>query len=99
MAKKKQTKKHKFKYVAPVTTGQTAAAEATTKPAAKSPREATAPVATVAAPVETSQFSYVGGDIRRVGLLAIGLTLLELVLWWAFGHSGLGNAVYNLVHV
>ena len=95
MAKKKQTKKHKFKYAAPAT-GMA--------PAALSPVDMTAGEAVVAPQraigvVAGRNFAYVGHDLRRVGLLGGGLVAVELILWWAFGHTGLGNEVYNLVHV
>jgi hypothetical protein len=101
MAKKKsQSKKHKFKYSEP-TSGvrpdlEKGVPEATISNAkvmakAKQGRPAGAVVA------DTRDFSYVGADVRRIGVLAASLVALELVIWYLFGHTGLGNAVFNLV--
>ena len=95
MAKKKQTKKHNFKYAAPATGVTTAV------PTPVGTIAGEAVIAPKRAPgvVAGRNFAYVGHDLRRVGLLGGGLVAVELILWWAFGHTGLGNAVYNLVHV
>jgi hypothetical protein len=92
MAKKKQTKKHKFKY---------------SEPSSVAPSTATAGVVSVggdmkaptskasASPVR--DFSYVTKDMRRISLLVIVLVGIEILLWYLFGHSGAGAAVYRLI--
>jgi hypothetical protein len=59
----------------------------------------TKPVATQPWPtsVQAARSAYVGGDVRRTGVLVTACVLAELVLWYAFGHTGLGSAVYGLV--
>jgi len=49
--------------------------------------------------VGARDFSYVSRDVRRIGVLAITLVVLELVLWYLFAHTGVGDTVYNLVNV
>jgi hypothetical protein len=95
MAKKKQTKKHRFKYAEPVGSG-----------VGSTPTIAPIPdVASASVPrsnpigVSSRDFAYVRRDLRRLSILAAGLIIFELILWWLFGHSGLGSAVYSLVHV
>jgi hypothetical protein len=96
MAKKnKSTKKHRFKYTEPtsITTGAAAPVPASTA----TPRAASAaPVAVVAA---GRDFSYVTTDLRRLSVLLVGLVVLEGVLWYLLNHTGLGNAVFNLIQV
>jgi hypothetical protein len=101
MAKKKQTKKHKFKYAAPTTGALNAPAVGTTAAASGVTTEVSAkPVQTVGLVTSTGRnFAYVGQDLSRVGIFAVSLIAAELVLWWLFGHTGLGSSVYNLVHV
>jgi hypothetical protein len=95
MAKKKnQSKKHKFKYSEPtagVTSESTAARPSVT---ATKPR-----TNTVGAVATTRDFSYVFGDLTRIGLLVGSLVALELVLWVLFKRTGLGDTVYHLVQV
>lgn len=99
MAKKKQTKKHKFKYAAP-TAGVGAPIAVANEPAAiPASRPVKSRPSQTQTGVVTRNFTYVGHDVRRVAIFAGGLIGVELILWWSFGHTGLGNAVYNLVHV
>ena len=101
MAKKTKTsKKHRFKYAEPSVSAAAAAAPvvAAPAPASKVPAAA-APALAEAATVAGRDFSYVGTDLRRVGVLAASLLALELVLWYLFGHTGVGNVVYNLFQV
>lgn len=48
-------------------------------------------------PADTLEFNYVGRDVKRILILAVGLVLLQLVLWYLFEHTGLGPAVYRLI--
>ena len=106
MAKKKsQNKKHKFKYAEPPTgvnspasadkQGEAAGANQTNRVAVPSTR----PYVKAGAVADTRDFSYVGHDLRRIAILAGLLLALEIALWYLFGHTGLGNTVYNLVKV
>ena len=96
MAKKKnQGKKHKFKYAEPTSslgTVETQASASTTDNSQSRIRQVAAVAGT-----PSRDFSYVGRDLRRISLLLLCLVTLELVLWFLFSHTGLGNAVYNLV--
>jgi len=88
MAKKKSLKtnrKHQLKYAAP-----TGAVAPVTRPVKS---------ATVAPSVVTTHrdFSYVTADLARIVYLGGGLILLLVVLWYLFGHTGLGPAAYNLI--
>ena len=100
MAKKKQSKKHKFKYSEPTT--QLRAADAGVMATLQSNGSQTTilrlPTGRVVA-ATTRDFSYVISDLRRILVLGVSLVLAELVLWYLFGHTGLGTYVYSLVNV
>jgi len=99
MAKKKnQSKKHKFKYTDPAAATMAdpaSAGDATTAAAGSAPARARQAVAVG----PTRDFNYVGGDLRRILILAVALVGIELVLWFLFTHTGVGNQVYSLVKV
>ncbi len=96
MAKKmKSTKKHRFKYAqapgAPVEPAMAAAAV---------PASAGARVAPAGTAVAVGRdFSYVTVDLRRLGILALSLIMLELVLWYLMAHTSLGAVIYNAIQV
>ena len=94
MAKKKNnSKKHKFKHV------ETAAGEATVVASAT---EATGEVRTAPAkPAQVARagaggglaapardFGYVGADVRRIAMMAVGLIAIEVVLYVVLGGKG-----------
>jgi hypothetical protein len=96
MAKKKtQGKKHKFKYVEPTSNLGTVAPQANAGISDGAQSRIRQVAAVGGAP--SRDFSYVGRDLRRISILLLSLVVLELVLWYLFSHTGLGNAVYNLV--
>ncbi len=99
--KNKAHKKHRFKYAAPATQEAAVEAAPTVAPAAgqsKTSKPATAtPVASAVAPGR--DFSYVTRDIRRLSLMMFGLFVLLLAVWWAFGHTSLGETVYSWIKV
>jgi hypothetical protein len=107
MAKKKnQTKKHKFKYAS--STGSSAASvdsgvlKSSTDAVAAKPTGVSRPPARrgVVQPVAfVRDFSYVGQDLRRIGILAGSLIALELILWFVFGHTSVGASIYRMVQV
>lgn len=96
MTKKKNiSKKHKFKHVE--------SAELTQQ-IQDAPAGVMSPVKAVRPPSSASassvrDFSYVGGDVRRIGALAVSLVVVELVMYYALAHTALGTAVYSLVKV
>jgi hypothetical protein len=103
MAKKKQAKKHKFKYAEPSTlvgTWPTADAPAVLGKAVGASRTGVpAKLGAGAVAATTRDFSYVGADLRRIAVFGISLVILELALWFLFNHTGLGNTVYSFVKV
>jgi hypothetical protein len=95
MAKKKNSsKKHKFKHAE-----QTPAVQATDQATAPVNAPAKAATAVPAGRVAATQrdFTYVGQDLRRIGLLAGSLVLLELLLAYLVSNTGVGPAVYRLI--
>lgn len=87
MAKKKtKNKKHSFKYAEPTLS---ASDRPVSQPVAGS--RPASPVAT------TRDFSYLPVDLRRLAIFASGLVVVELVLWYLFGHTSLGSTVDGLI--
>jgi hypothetical protein len=104
MAKKKsQNKKHKFKYAEPTSgVGQASQVVQSSEVISTQLNRSAAPQgrpARVQSLADTRDFSYVGQDLRRIGVLAGSLLALEIALWYLFGHTGIGSTVYNLVSV
>src|SRR5437660_1299420 len=96
MAKKKsQGKKHKFKYAEPTGVSATQEAAPVSAPATKPTLAAAQTRARVQAVAAASSrdFSYVGADVKRIGILAVALFGVEVLLWYLFGHTGLGSAI------
>lgn len=90
MAKKKSLKtnrKHQLKYAAP--TGEATAVV----------RPAKATVVGSAVATTERDFSYVTHDLGRILMLGSGLIFFLVILWYLFGHTGLGSSVYNLIKV
>ncbi len=61
-----------------------------------------APTAAVITPTpqataEVAHLSLINRDVRRVMVLAASFVGVEIILWYLFGHTGLGSAVYNLI--
>jgi hypothetical protein len=96
MAKKKNlSKKHKFKHVEPTSIQAEAQAKVSSTSGASLRTEQVAATAGATA----RDFSYVLGDLNRIAFYAGILIALELILWYLFGHTGLGTAIYRLVQV
>ncbi len=96
MGKKNTAKKHKFKHVetgagarAPESLMQESSAGALN-------RTVTSPAT---AGVSGRDFSYVGSDLRRIGIMAGALVALELALYYVLIYTPAGAAIYNLVKV
>jgi hypothetical protein len=99
MAKKnKPSKKHSLKYAQPTTGVGTGVTPAPAAPKATTTTPAR-PAAGAAAVASGRDFSFVAADLRRIAIFAVGLVGIELVLWYLLNHTGLGQAVYNLVSV
>jgi hypothetical protein len=82
MAKKsKPNKKHQFKHGLPETA------------------RTGAPVSSVRSDViETARnFDYVLNDVKRLALIAAGLFLLEIALWYVLSSTGVGKTIYGLI--
>jgi hypothetical protein len=95
MAKKKQTKKHKFKYAEPGTTVTTL--EATTVTPGT---QATTPSSKGRATAVVSRSNaYVGRDVRKVAILAAALIVVELILSYVFQHTSIGPSIYGQFHI
>jgi hypothetical protein len=98
MAKKKQTKKHRFKYTEPnVAAGLELAGGRKSVGESKSVSTAISRGADLSmrAVPGARDFSYVGTDVRKIAIFAVALVALEVVLWYVFTHTGVGNSVYS----
>lgn len=97
MAKKKNpNRKHKFKYAEPVL--PTAVVGSTARSATVA--QASVGAGLVGAANPTGQaYGYVARDVRRLGILALVLVLLELGLWYILGHTSAGQSVYSLIRL
>jgi heme/copper-type cytochrome/quinol oxidase subunit 3 len=99
MAKKKKHKKHNFNHAksAPQATNKPAEPTAIAATPTRARAVASGPqLAALAMPDKHMQ--QITADVRRVLMLAVGFVLLQIILWYLFEHTGLGPAVYNLVH-
>jgi hypothetical protein len=100
MGKKNSTKKHKFKHVeaGAGARGPELAATATSdgSPAGAKISRSTQ---TVTAGAIGRDFSYVGSDLRRIGVMAALLVALELALYYVLVYTPAGAAIYSLVKV
>ena len=101
MAKKKySTKKHRFKHAEPSPAVlETRENGATPAPATATTAPAKPRVYGGGAAVSERDFSYVAVDLRRIAIMATGFILLEVILWYVFGHTGVGDSIYHLVQV
>ena len=101
MAKKKNTpKKHKFKHVDPLASQVSApSGDVDASPLTQNRSRPAAVRSDGGAAATQRDFRYVGGDVRRIGVLAVSLIALELVLYYLLAHTSLGTAVYSLVKV
>lgn len=91
--KKKSQKKHQFKY---------AEAKSATASPAQSSANLSAPTSSAAAKqtslgYQVANLELIKGDVRKVLVLAGSFVLLQLVLWFVFGHTSLGSGVYHLI--
>ncbi len=101
MAKKKNRKKHNFKYasgggVQTVDTKSNAAPPSAATSAPPAPAVVTRPQLAAKTAVG-DDLSYVGKDLGKISVLATTFIAVELVLWYLFNHTGLGVQVYRLI--
>ena len=68
-------------------------------PAVAAPTPVQAPVLAMGAASSNpaARSSYVGSDVRRIGILATSCVVAEVVLWYLFTYTGLGSAAYGLI--
>src|SRR5674476_883542 len=98
MAKKKKAKNkkklHRSQAARPAATGSGEAVGPTATqvglPSAPVLRPSTATIPGVSG-TPAARWSYMGGDVRRIGMFASICILAELVLWYAFSYTGLGS--------
>jgi hypothetical protein len=93
MAKKKQGKKHKFKY------SDASMPAPGAVPAFASAGEVKAPQLRHSGNSATRDFSYVAVDLRRILILAAFLVLVEITLYYLINHTGLGGSLDSLVKI
>lgn len=102
MAKKKNRKKHQFKYAAakPRTDTATAGMGATAaSPGESRPTPDISKPASRPATQPASDLAYVKRDVRKTVYLSAGFVAFQLLLWYAFTSSPLGPMVYSLIKV
>lgn len=94
-SKKKRNLSSRAAMVKPaaVAAGAAAASVAATE-VATAPTSATKPKTQPA-----GQWSYVGRDVRRIGVLALAGAAIQLALLYLFNHTGLGSSVYSLIKI
>jgi hypothetical protein len=97
MAKKKnQSKKHKFKYSEPTSEMSASVTQTPAPVTASNGATATRPQAQAVA-ASTRDFSYVISDLKRISVLLASLVVFELVLWYLFHHTGVGDSVRSVI--
>jgi len=101
MSKKKNpAKKHKFKHVDTAMVSAAAEVSASANGAAGSAQASTLQTARAAVVAGTARdFSYVGQDLRRIGVMAGALVALEMVLYYVMVYTPVGATIYSLVKV
>lgn len=97
MAKKKTHKKQSFKYAQPtqVTEG-TNRSQAPNTTAVRTPTQMVSQATSV---VVTNDNPFLSQDLTRLAIIAIALVALEFGLWFVFGHTSIGSAVYSLYKI
>lgn len=93
--KKNSTKKHKFKHADPSAPLQSTAVSSASAPV-EGPRVSGA---AQSGAVSGRDFSYVVGDVRRIGIMAGVLVALELLFYYLLVFTSVGPAVYRMVDV
>jgi hypothetical protein len=100
MSKKKNpAKKHKFKHVDTAMVSAAAEVSASSNGSQGSAPASTLQTARAAAAGTARDFSYVGQDLRRIGVMAGALVALEMVLYYVMVYTPVGATIYSLVKV
>jgi hypothetical protein len=99
MSSKKKHRKKSFKRstsrsVLATVTAKSASAVSTVAPVAVP--AATAIVAIEPTSEQDLRLVRIKRDVRRALVLAGGFIVLQLVLWYVFGHTSLGSSIYKL---
>ena len=100
MGKKKSHKRQQFKY-----SSQTAASSATDSQTSgmdttSSQKRQNSPVNRASqAMAGVEDFGYVRRDLKGLLTLAVACVVLELVIWYVFGHTTLGTRAYSLFSI
>ncbi len=97
MAKKKTHKKQSFKYAQPTQLADDSIRTQT--PTSTVLRNSTQPNSQGTSVVTTNDNPYLSQDLARLGIIGIALVALEFGLWYVFGHTSVGAAVYNLYKI
>jgi hypothetical protein len=100
MAKKKNiSKKHKFKHVDQAAEFGTFSNTDNTK--VLQPSKTPVVVAGRASGLTSDgrDFSYVGGDVQRIAILAVSLIILEIVLYFLLVHTSIGPSLYQHISI
>ena len=97
MAKKKKSqKKHQFKVSNPVTNSAiTPVVESNNSSLANNIGVSSAKTFQY----EIDNLDLIKSDIRKVLVLAASFAIFQVLLWFLFGHTGVGNSVYHLIKV
>lgn len=96
MAKKKTRRQHQFKHVKSNSlTNSPARSAEVVRPAAATTSPASAPTTIVT----SHPFAYVLSDLRKVAVMGAGFVALQLILWYIFNATALGERIYSLVRL
>lgn len=88
MAKKKTRRQHQFKHVK--------SNSLTNSPARSAEVVRPAAATTI---VTSHPFAYVLSDLRKVAVMGAGFVALQLILWYIFNATALGERIYSLVRL
>lgn len=100
MSKKKLQKKHAFRHTSTTSTSTRVDDHSHATPSAEAIK---APVkqasALASSPAGLGDFTYVGRDLRKIAILAIGFVAGEFILWYLMNYTSLGAMVYGILKV
>jgi hypothetical protein len=100
MAKKNQSKKHRFKHATPteaVVSKSEFLSDTTATSGLSGKKLATSSSLTISDQMSEHDFSYVGKDLKHIAILAVALVAFEFGLAYLFNHTGIGDVVYTII--
>lgn len=97
MAKKKTHKKQSFRYAQP--TQVTERSNGSQVPNTSAIRTPTTSITQSNSAVTANDNPFLSQDLARLGIIAVALIAVEFGLWFVFGHTSVGSAVYNLYKI